>query len=370
MKIKEIEIFAVQLPFAKPFAVSYTKYETMPSVIVKVTTDDGIVGFGEGVPDEYVTGETWESTYYVLKNVLGPAVLGEDPCNFERLHDVMEKQLVGAPTAKAAIDIACHDIAGKKLGVPVYTLLGGRYHEKFPVTAVLSMDSPENMAEEAKLRKKEGYRSFKIKVGSNIQEDVKRIQLIKEAIGEEAYLRIDVNQGWETEAKALTAIRMLKNLPIDWIEQPVLANNIDALANIRQKTDIPIMADEALLNTQEMRDIIQKKAADRVNIKLMKCGGLYPGMKLAHMAEMAGIECQVGSMVESSISSSAGLHLAFSKKIITSVEITGPLKFSKDVGNLHYDIPYISLPEKPGLGIDVNENVLNELTEMKTKLSV
>ena len=110
-----------------------------------------------------------------------------------------------------------------------------------------------------------------------------------------------------------------------------------------------------------MRQIIKLEAADKVNIKLMKCGGIYPAVKLAHQAEMAGIECQVGSMVESSVASSAGFHVAFSKKIITSVELTG-VKFTKDIGNLHYDVPFIRLNEKPGLGIEINEDTLQELT--------
>ena len=118
-----------------------------------------------------------------------------------------------------------------------------------------------------------------------------------------------------------------------------------------------------------MREIIAKRAADKVNIKLMKCGGIYQANKLAHMAEMAGIECQIGSMVESSIGSAAGFHVAFSKKIITSVELTGPLKFSKDVGNLHYDVPFIRLNEKPGLGIEIDEDVLKELTVFSEKVS-
>lgn len=370
LKIQSIEIFAIQLPFQHPFVVSYTRYDTMPSIIVKITTDEGIVGYGEGVPDEHVTGETWESTFSVLKHVLAPAVLGTDPLNFAALHEIMNRKISGVPTAKAAIDIACFDLAGKALGVPVYTLLGGRIHERFPITAVLSMDTPENMAKVAGERKQEGYRSFKIKVGSNIYQDIERIQAIYDTIGKTCRFRVDVNQGWKTEANALTAIRLIKDLPIDWLEQPVEASQIDALASIRRKTDIPIMADEALIGMREMREIIAKQAADRVNIKLMKCGGLFPAQKLVHQAEMAGIECQIGSMVESSIASSAGLHLAFSKKMVTSIEITGPLRFTKDVGNLHYDIPYVSLPTKPGLGIEVDENVLSELTVHRAMLTV
>ncbi|MER2237746.1 MAG: enolase C-terminal domain-like protein, partial [Psychrobacillus sp.] len=112
-------------------------------------------------------------------------------------------------------------------------------------------------------------------------------------------------------------------------------------------------------------EIIAKRAADKVNIKLMKCGGIYPAMKLANMAEMAGIECQIGSMVESSIGSAAGFHVGFSKKIIKSVELTGPVKFSKEPGDLKesFVIPYIRLNERPGLGVSVDETILAELTQ-------
>lgn len=201
-----------------------------------------------------------------------------------------------------------------------------------------------------------------MKVGTNVKEDVKRIEAVRERVGNDIAIRVDVNQGWKNSANTLTALRSLGHLNIDWIEQPVIADDIDAMAHIRSKTDLPLMIDEGLKSSREMRQIIKLEAADKVNIKLMKCGGIYPAVKLAHQAEMAGIECQVGSMVESSVASSAGFHVAFSKKIITSVELTGPLKFTKDIGNLHYGVPFIRLNEKPGLGIEINEDTLQELT--------
>ena len=146
------------------------------------------------------------------------------------------------------------------------------------------------------------------------------------------------------------------------------ADDIDAMVEIKSKTSVPVMIDEGLRGVREMREIIAKRAADKVNIKLMKCGGIYPAMKLAHMAEMAGIECQVGSMVESSVGSAAGFHVAFSKRIMTSVELTGPLKFSEDIGNLKYDVPFIRLTEQAGLGVDVDEAVLNKLTVFSEKI--
>lgn len=368
MKIKEIEIRAIDLPLHEPFIISYASYDTMPSIIVKLTTDTGHVGYGESVADEHVTGESWESTFAVLKHTLAPKLIGMDPAQMEKIHERMDAEIYGVPSAKAALDIACYDAVGKALGIPVYDLLGGRYHDEFPITHVLSIGTPEHMADEAEQRVKEGYRSLKMKVGTNVLEDVKRIQAVRERVGESIAIRIDVNQGWVNSSATLQALQKLKDCSLDWLEQPVKADDIDAMVEIKSKTSVPVMIDEGLRGIREMREIIAKRAADKVNIKLMKCGGIYPAMKLAHMAEMAGIECQVGSMVESSVGSAAGFHVAFSKKIMTSVELTGPLKFSEDIGNLKYDVPFIRLTEKPGLGVDVDEAVLNKLTVFSEKV--
>jgi L-alanine-DL-glutamate epimerase-like enolase superfamily enzyme len=362
MKIKSIKLFAIHLPLKDPFIVSYQTYNHMPSIIVKVTTDEGIVGYGEGVPDEHVTGETWEGTFETIKNTLGPVLIGKSPMEIERIHDLMNKTLYGAPTAKAAIDIACFDIMGKKLQQPVYQLIGGRYHTEFPITHVLSIAEPEEMAAEAGLMKEIGYQSFKMKVGTKVSKDVERIKAVRSQVGDDIAIRVDVNQGWVNSSTTITAVEHLRKFGLDWLEQPVAADDIDGMVEIKSKTSIPLMIDEGLKGTREMREIIQKRAADKVNIKLMKCGGIYPAVKLTNQAELAGMECQIGSMVESSVGSAAGFHVAFSKKMITSVELTGPLKFSKDVGNLAYDVPFIRLTEKPGLGIDVNEEMLLELT--------
>lgn len=369
MKIKEIELFAINLPLIDPFIISYATYDSIKSIIVKMTTDDGYIGYGEAVPDEHITGETWEGTFEALKNYLAPAVIGLDPREFEKIHDVMDHVLKPTPAAKAAIDIACFDIAGKSMNVPVYQLLGGRFHEKFPITHVLSIGEPEKMAEEAANKMELGYTSFKMKVGTQVKNDVARIKAVRQRVGEDIDIRVDVNQGWGNASTTLRALNQMNDLNIDWLEQPVVDNDIDGLVEIKSKSPISLMIDEGLRNERDMREVIAKRAADKANIKLMKCGGIYPAMKLAVMAEMAGIECQIGSMVESSVGSAAGFHVAFSKKIIQSVELTGPLKFSKDIGNLKYDVPFIQLNEKPGLGIDVDEAVLLELTAFSEKIT-
>lgn len=366
MKITKLDIFAIRLPLITPFVVSYDTYADMPSIIVKITTDEGVVGYGEAVADDHVTGESWESTFALLKNSLGPAVIGLNPMHMERLHSKMDAIVYQAPAAKAAIDIACYDVVGKKLGIPVYDLIGGRYHDRFPITHVLSIGEPEAMAQEALERIEQGYTSFKMKVGRDVTSDVARIRAVREAVGKEIAIRVDVNQGWDNAAATLQALDQMKDLGIDWLEQPVKADDIDGMVEIKSKSTIPLMIDEGLKYKREMLQIIQRGAAHKANIKLMKCGGIYPAVKLAHMAEMAGIDCQIGSMVESSVGSAAGFHVAFAKKRISSVELTGPLKFSKDIGNLRYDVPFIELNDQAGLGIDVDEEILHELTVEQT----
>ncbi len=368
MKISEIEIFAIHIPLNEPFVISYASYHYMPSIIVKITTDTGHVGYGEGVADEHVTGESIESVFQVLQKTIGPRLIGQNPANIEKIHDMMDAHIKGVPTAKAAIDIACYDVVGKRLGVPVYELLGGRYHDAFPLTHVLSIADPDVMAQEAETKVAAGYRSLKMKVGTEATDDVKRIRAVRECIGEEIAIRVDVNQGWANSATTIQALQKLENCSLDWIEQPVKADDIDGMVEVKSKSLVPVMIDEGLCDSRDMREIIAKRAAHKVNIKLMKCGGIYPAMKLAHMAEMAGIECQIGSMVESSVGSAAGFHVAFSKKVIKTVELTGPLKFSKDIGNLQYDVPFIRLSDKPGLGVEVDEQVLKELTVYAEKV--
>lgn len=369
MRITEIEVFAIRLPLYEPFVISYGRFDDMPSIIVKITTDTGHVGYGEGVADEHVTGESWHSTFNIIKHTLAPRLLNENPKNMERIHEIMDAAIYGVPTAKAAIDIACYDLVGKALSIPVYDLLGGRYHKEFPITHVLSIASPESMANEAAEKVAAGYRSLKMKVGERVMEDVKRIEAVRARVGEEIAIRVDVNQGWVNSANTLQALRKLAHCELDWIEQPVVADDIEGMVEVRSKTHTPVMIDEGLRGFNEMREIIGKRAAHKVNIKLMKCGGIYPAMKLAHMAEMAGIECQIGSMVESSVGSAAGFHVGFAKKIITSVELTGPLKFKEDIGDLHYDVPYIRLNEKPGLGITVSEQQLQKLTVFSERIT-
>jgi o-succinylbenzoate synthase len=369
MKIKSVEIYGISLPLVQPFVIAYDTYYEMPSIIVKVETEEGIAGYGEAVPDEHVTGETYQSTIEVLKSHLAPVLIGENPFAIERIHDKMNAKIYGVPAAKAALDIACYDLMGKQSGQPLYRLLGGPYHEAIKVPVVLSIGEPEQMAREAKQAAEQGYSSIKIKIGKDVEKDIQRVKAVRAAVGPDVRLRVDVNQGWEHAAAALYALNKIEECGIDWIEQPVPADDIDGLARIRQKTAIPVMIDEGLHGPKELRQVIEKQAADLINIKLMKCGGIFPAVKLIHQAEMAGIRAQIGSMVESSVATSAGAHLALAKKNVISNEMVGPFMFSQDIGNLKYAGEQVAFGSEPGLGITVDETVLAALQKVFFRIS-
>lgn len=363
MKITKIELFAIRLPLKEPFVISYTTYQDMPTIIIRLETDEGLIGYGESTPDEHVTGETWESTFSVLKNTLAPALIGENPFNLEQIHEKMNRTVYGVPTAKAGLDIACYDLIGKKTNQPIYNLLGGRYQQELEIPKVISILQPDEMAEQAKNAIKEGYRQIKLKVGTNKQLDILRIKAVRKAVGPLISIKVDANQGWHTTSETMYVLNKIRDEEIDWIEQPIVANDLEGLLEIKRRTDIPLMIDEGLHGTAEMRQVIQKRLVDKINIKLMKCGGLYPALQLVHQAKLLGITCQIGSMVESAVASSAGLHLSISQKDILSNEMVGPLMFSQDIASLKIQVPFIELSSFPGLGIEVDERILKELTK-------
>lgn len=368
MFIERCEIHATHLPLKEPFVISYETYKHMPSIIVKLIADNGMVGYGEAVPDEHVTGETFYATFEVLKHVLLPVVKQENPFNLEKIHDIMNSAIIGNPSAKAAIDIACYDLMGKYTKLPIYDLLGGKFHESLSFAKVLSIDEPGIMAEKAQEAVDQGYSSLKLKVGWDIDSDVERIAAVRQQVGKKVPIRVDANQGWGTYANALPAVKALEPFNLSWLEQPIRMGDIDGLAKLKEKTNIPLMADESIHHGTHLQEIIKKNAVDIINIKLMKCGGIYQAIQLAKTAEFAGISCQIGSMVESSIGSAAGYHTAISRKNITSTELTGPLLFSLDIGNLDYEIPYVHLTKEPGLGIIINEEILEQLTIKKEQV--
>lgn len=354
-----MEVFSLRLDLKKPFIVSYDRYDDMPTIITRIETHNGVVGWGEAVPDQHVTGETWESTLQVIEHELGPILLNENPFNINLIHEKMNKRIYRAPSAKAAIDIALYDLMGKLTNQPVYNLIGGKSHDHLDIPQVISILSPEEMATEARRIVEEGYNNIKLKVGSDPKIDINRIRTVREAIPDDIKLRVDANQGWNV-TDTINVIQQTKDYGVEWYEQPIIAGHHKDMAEIKQATNVNIMADESVHSIDDLLKIIEFRSANLVNIKLMKTGGIYPALALANLADAAKMPCQVGSMVESAIATMAGAHLALSQSIIKSNEMAGPIMFKEDVAKTNYRDGKIVISDSPGLGIDVNELFIRE----------
>jgi L-alanine-DL-glutamate epimerase-like enolase superfamily enzyme len=353
MRIERLEVERFSLKPPIPFTVAYASFATLDYVLLKVYTDNGLVGLGEAAPDPEVTGETQESALQVLQRA-APSLAGRDPFALEALLQGFEEEFYGQPSAMAALDMALYDLQGKALGVPVHQLLGGMARPAMDIYPVVPLMPPQEMADLAALFVRQGFLALKLKVGTNPDEDQARVQAVRQAVGSEVRLRIDVNQGWHTAQVAIPAIRRLSRYHVEWIEQPVDAEDLDALAEVTQAVKVPIMVDEGCLTPQDALAVVYKGAANLINIKLMKCGGLYRALQVCAIAEAAGIPCIVGSMGESSIASAAGLHLFAARQNLIAGEVIGPLFLEGDIATgFETDGNRALVPLRPGLGVQL-----------------
>ena len=352
MRITGVEIIAVKLPLLEPFVVSYGTFPDLATVLVRLETDGGVVGWGEGTPDPHVTGETFEGVVATLR-YLAPTLLGRSPLDRTMSMRLLGSRISGAPAARAALDIALHDLAGRVAGLPVWALLGGRAREALSISRVVSLKSPEAMAMDASRHVAAGFSTVKLKIGDarDIQGDVRRVAAVREAVGPDIGIKIDVNGGWHTAGTAIRAARGIAPYDPEYVEQPVDRRDLEGMAEVRRLSGVPVMADEAVLDARDALRAARLRACDLINIKLMK---------LDAVAETAGVGSQVGTMVESSVASAAGLHLALALHNAATVEMGGPIMLDEDVGGLRacYERDRVTVPDGPGLGVEPDEAVL------------
>ena len=354
MKITNIEIKTMLLPFPAPVKIAFAVIEGATGVFVRITTDEGIFGLGEASPFGPVTGETVESTVAALE-LFRPALIGMEATDLEGIHAVMDKMLAYNGSAKCAVDIALYDIIGKAAGLPLYKVLGGSC-PTIESDITIHIDEPAAMAALAKEYVARGYRVLKIKTGINPEEDLEAIRQIREAVGPDIRLRIDANQGYDL-CTAYRVLEEMKKLGVEAAEQPLPHWNIDGMAELRKQLHgIQIMADESVHDFHDANRVIKAGAADVINIKLMKCGGIYPALKINAAAEAAGIPCMLGCMADMKIAITAATSLIAAMRNIKEADMDSFL-FKKDPemgmkGGFTYEGGTYTLSDKPGLGID------------------
>lgn len=360
MKITDVRIGKISVPLRVPFKTALRTVNSVEDVIVEIHTDTGAVGYGEAPPTGAVTGDTTGAIIGALKDHIIKTIAGRDVDEFEDLLQAVQKCVVKNTSAKAAVDMALWDLYGQLYKIPVYKMMGGA--RKSIVTDItISVNDPEEMARDAVNAIERGYDCLKVKVGANPALDVARLEAVRKAVGPDTCIRIDANQAWSPKE----AVRILNNmqekgLDIEFVEQPVKAHDFEGMKYVTERSYVPVLADESVFSPEDAMKIMQMGAADLVNIKLMKCGGLYNALKIAAAAEIYGVECMIGCMLEAKVSVNAAVHLACAKNVITRIDLDGPVLCSEDpvIGGAVFNEKEIIVSDDPGLGIKDIEGIV------------
>ncbi|RDI45475.1 muconate cycloisomerase [Falsibacillus pallidus] len=354
MIIENIETYRAAVPLTKPFKTALRTVHTAEAVVVKMECSGGVVGWGEAPPTVVITGDSLSSIEAAVNTVIKPFLLNKNLLNYETLFQGIHTILVGNSSAKAAVDMAMYDCIAQYCKVPLYQFLGGA-KDALETDFTVSVNDPEEMGEDAAGYVENDFNILKVKVGKDdAAVDIDRIVEIRNRVGKEVKIRLDANQGW-TPKEAIRTIRKMEDmgLDIELVEQPVKADDIEGLKQVTDQVETLIMADESVFSPKQAFEVLKTRSADLINIKLMKAGGIYRAQTINAMAEVCGVECMVGSMIETRLGITAAAHFAASKKNITRFDFDAPLMLAKDIveGGIRYNGRHITFPTSTGLGI-------------------
>ncbi|HEY7639752.1 MAG TPA: dipeptide epimerase [Steroidobacteraceae bacterium] len=354
MKITDIRFGMLRVPLKTPFKTALRTVDTIEDIIVTVHTDSGHIGYGEAPATAVITGDTHGSIIEAIRKFIAPRLIGEDIANLNRITHLIQTALEKNSSAKAAVEIAIYDLFGQLYKAPLYKMLGGG-DPVITTDITISVDYIDKMVADSIAAVDRGFESLKIKVGKDIGVDIERVKAIYAAVEGRALLRLDANQGW-TAKQAVFALQTLEDagVRLELVEQPVKAQDLEGMKYVTERVHTPIMADESVFGPTEVIELIRMRAADIINIKLMKTGGLSNAIQIADICGMYEMECMIGCMVETSVSVSAAVHLAVAKaNVITKVDLDGPslCQFNPVVGGVIFNESEISVTQAPGLGI-------------------
>lgn len=360
MAVVALEVHPVAIPLSHPYRDA-TRVETHSrDVLVRLVDSDGAWGWGAATPRHFPTGETLPGTVHVLDEVLRPVVLGADldGDGLSVLHRTLEAAIPGHHAAKAAVDVAAHDLVARRRGVPVHVLLGEQVRHAMPALDILPLEDPERMGEIAtSLRDRFGTASFKVKIDADVPLGVARVAAVRAAIPD-ATLVVDANGAWSV-TQALDACERLAPYRLRVVEQPTPGPDLDALAAVTAASPIPIAADESAQPVFVDR-LIAIRAADVVNVKLTREGGLLPALDVARRATAAGMDVVVGSVVQDVLVDAACAHLfAVLPQVAYNESGKGPAWHPQDVARgLRVADGLVHVPDGPGLGVEVDEEAV------------
>ncbi|MET3113686.1 L-alanine-DL-glutamate epimerase-like enolase superfamily enzyme [Pedobacter sp. CG_S7] len=353
MKITHTEIYRFSIPM-EPFVIATGTLHFAQNVFIRIYTDAGIYGVGECSAFPMIVGETQE-TCIAMAQDFAKIWIGKDPLDIpERMNDLLGYAAHNG-TIKSAFDMALFDISAKNADLPLYKFLGGTLRS-IETDMTIGIGTPEDMAITALKYQKQGCNIIKIKLGKDVHQDIERVAQIRKAIGKEAFIRLDANQGWSFD-DALYALEALEQYNIDFCEQPMRTWFDDMLPELSLNSPIKIMADESCYNHHDARKLINSKACEYINIKFAKSGGILEAQKIHEEALKTGVKCMIGSMMESKIALSANLHFALASPNVVFFDLdTCLLGHLVDpvIGGLTYEGCQLEVPETIGIGADAD----------------
>jgi len=354
MKISDIKFGTLRVPLKTPFKTALRTVDKIEDIVVMIGTDCGHVGYGEAPATAVITGDTHGSIVEAIRHYIWPRVVGQDVANLNHLTQLVQGAMEKNSSAKAAVEIAIYDLWGQLYDAPLYRLLGGG-DPLITTDITISVDYIDKMVADSISAVDRGFESLKIKVGKDIGVDIERVKAVHAAVEGRALLRLDANQGW-TAKQAVYALQTLEDagVRLELVEQPVKAQDLNGMKYVTERVHTPIMADESVFGPTEVVELIRMRAADIINIKLMKTGGISNAIRIADIAAMYGVECMIGCMLETGISVAAAVHVAVAKSdAITKIDLDGPslCTFNPIDGGVIFNDSEISVTGAAGLGI-------------------
>ena len=359
------------MPLAHPYELSkaYGVQVNTSNIIIEMETDEQIVGWGECDPWPAFTGDTDYSVVAVLEKLICPNLIGKDPTNINAIHELMNNLIRGNNTAKAGIDMACYDILGKKLNVPVHQLIGGKIRDSIKCFWAVGGITPEETAAEVVEIKRRGFWGCMIKIGTDYKNDIARTLAARKAVGPDFPLIADANQGWDVDT-AIAYANGVKDANLLFFEQPVKYDDVQGMRKIKENIIIPLSADEGISSINDAKCLIEKNACDYFSIKISKMGGILPALKICDYANHHGIKLFFNSMLEEGITQVASLHVASTVSnllMTTGHSFFSTLRLKEDITDFYTWTKngITEITNNPGLGFKINYEVVDKYTIYK-----
>ncbi|MCC6589250.1 MAG: hypothetical protein IT168_21310 [Bryobacterales bacterium] len=366
-KITRVEIIPIRAPRKEAVKSGLNRASPVTASefgIVRIETAAGLEGLGEISITYPRIGHT---LCYAARHLIAPALIGRDASAVTATLAEVDRLLAGelsAPYIRAAFEIALLDLAGKRAGLPLYDLLGGKMRERIPLAWGIYQKAPDEMAFDAAKAVADGYHAIKLKVGRRLEDDLAAVKAVAQAVGARP-LRLDANAAWTSVAEAARAIDAFAQIAqIDWIEQPLPRRNLEGLRMLRQRCGVPIMADESCQTLRDAYELARAEAADVWNVYVVEAGGVVAAAQIFALAAAVDIPCILGSQAEMAIGTAACAHLAAAMPNLPhAIETFGPLRYQSDIVNAAIPIQngYLNPPDGPGLGVTLNEDAVDRM---------